>query len=65
MQAIYEANVFPAREDFDTIEEAKAFVEAKGSGHVTKFIRGFDGKDRSCALITFDGKNWNGVDITR
>lgn len=65
MKKIFEAHSFAGTQDFDSQSEAKAFVERNGAGHVTTFYRDADGRDRSGALITFNGSEWTGVDISR
>jgi hypothetical protein len=67
MEQIFEANTHNAKgfhkEDFTTEAEARSFVEANGSGHVTTFVRGFDGRERSCALNKFEAGVWVGCNI--
>ena len=63
MTAIYEANYAAKKIDFADEGEARGAVEAHGSGYVVKFIRGYDGKDRSCKMDTFEDGAWNGVNI--
>jgi hypothetical protein len=64
MKTIYNAQRYGKIDrDFDTIEEAKAAIEAIGDGRVVTFVRGFDGKDRSCAMVSYDGQKWTGHDI--
>lgn len=65
MIKIYEVRTGLSSQDFDDKGEAIAAVEAHGSGSVATFIRGFDGRDRSCALQSFDDGAWKGVDISR
>jgi type IV secretory pathway ATPase VirB11/archaellum biosynthesis ATPase len=66
MTKIFEARSMNRVEDFSTIEEAKVWIEGRGFGSVTTFIRGFDGRDRSCALITLNADGaWRGIDISR
>lgn len=63
MQKIYEARSMNRVEDFATIEEAKAFIEGRGVGSVTTFVRDFDGRDRSAALDVFSDGEWRAVSI--
>lgn len=64
MEKIYNAKRYgKIDEDFKTIEEAKAAIEAIGDGSVVTFVRGFDGRDRSAALIAYDGKEWKECNI--
>jgi hypothetical protein len=66
MLTIYEAHRGLERQDFETIEAGKHWVEAHGSGYVVTFHRGFDGKDRSGAMVSYQGHGvWQGVDISR
>lgn len=65
MTRIYEAHIGMKREDFDDETKARASVEANGSGYVVTYIRGFDGRDRSCAMNVFKEGAWSGVDISR
>lgn len=63
MQTIYEAHTGLKREDHDTAEAAVAAIEAHGSGYYVKFVRGYDGRDRSCGMTVFENGAWRGVDI--
>ena len=61
---IYEAHTGIDSADFASETEARATVEAHGSGYVVKFIRDYTGRDRSCAMTVFKGGAWDGVDIS-
>ena len=65
MTRIYEVRSMNILEDFESEAEARAFVERRGVGHVTTFIRDFDGRERSCALNVYENGVWRGVDISR
>ena len=65
MKVIFEAHVGMTVRDFDSETEARIWVENNGHGYVVKFVRGFDGRDRSCAMTTFKNDEWQGVDISR
>lgn len=60
---IFEAHTGIDSADFASETEARATVEAHGSGHVVTFIRGYDGRDRSCAMNVFKDGAWSGVYI--
>jgi hypothetical protein len=68
MQTIFEANWYDFgrnyhRVDCDDESIARKLVEDNESGHVTTFVRGFDGRDRSCALHRFEDGRWVAVNI--
>lgn len=65
MTVIYEARSMNIVEDYANEEEAVAFVERRGAGSITTFIRGSDGRDRSCRLIRYTDGEWIGIDISR
>lgn len=65
MQIIYEATAHPFRIDFDSKEEAMQYVEKQGEGRVVTFVKGYDGRERSSAMIVFKHGQWHGVDIDR
>jgi hypothetical protein len=63
---IYEARSMNRVEDFASEVEAVAFVEARGVGSITKFIRdAYDGRERSCKHDVYRDGVWHGVDISR
>lgn len=64
MQVIYEVHTGLDRNDYADENEARAAVEAKGSGYYVKFVRGYDGRDRSCGMTVFEDGAWRGVDIS-
>jgi hypothetical protein len=60
---IYEAHAGSKVADHAVEAEARAAVEAHGSGYVVTFVRGYDGRDRSCAMNVFKNGAWDGVYI--
>jgi hypothetical protein len=63
MRTIYEAHYGRNNvQDFDSEADARKIVEENNSGYVVTFVRGFDGRDRSCAMHKFDGE-WKGINI--
>jgi hypothetical protein len=60
---IYEAHAGSTATDYASETEARAAVEANGSGYVVTFVRGYDGRDRSCAMNVFKDGAWDGVYI--
>ena len=65
MQRIFEAQTYPTTADYSSEVEAREAVEKHGSGYVVTYIRGFDGRDRSCAMNVWKDGAWHGVDISR
>jgi hypothetical protein len=63
MRIIYEANCSLKKQDFDSEQDARAAVEANGSGYVVTFVRGYDGRDRSAAMSKFENGSWKGINI--
>lgn len=63
MQVIYEAHTGLNREDFADQAEARRTVENHGSGYIVTFVRGYDKRDRSCAMNVWRDSKWQGVDI--
>lgn len=63
MQITYEATAYPKKFDFANIADAKRFVESEGEGRVVTFVKGFDGRERSAAMIVFRNGAWDGVNI--
>jgi len=60
---IYEAHTGAKTTDYTSQAEARTAVEAHGSGYVVTFVRGYDGRDRSCAMNVFKDGAWDGVYI--
>jgi len=68
MKRIYEASSNGTTIDFDTMSEAREWIEGCGYGRVVTFVRdGYDGRERSCAMSVFDSNEggWRGIDISR
>lgn len=67
MKTIYEARITPTWQprDFDDKAEAEAFVEAAGAGRIVTFVRDYDGRDRSCAMVTYEAGSWTGHEIVQ
>ena len=60
---IYEATAGLNSTDHASEAEARAAVEAHGSGRVVTFIRDYTGYDRSCAMNVYKDGAWDGVYI--
>lgn len=63
MEKIFEAHTGLRANDFSVESEARAAVEAHGSGYVVTFVRTPWG-DKSSGMQTFDNGAWRGVDIS-
>ena len=64
MRKIFETHAAGKVRDFDTEAEARQEVEKHGIGFFVTFIRGFDGRDRSCAMETYSEGAWRQRDIS-
>jgi hypothetical protein len=63
MNKIYEVHIGMQVDDLLNEQEARRKVEEAEHGYIVTFVRGFDNRDRSCAINVYDNGAWRGVNI--